>query len=172
MLKENVERALNDQIDAEVGSAWLYFSMAAWFQWKNLPGMANWMRVQGQEELTHAQKFYDFVLARGGRVRLGTIEAPQGEWESPLAAFEAALKHEQWITSRIDDLTVLATEGRDHATRIFLEWFVTEQVEEEASAEEVVQKLRLLGDSGPGLFLLDREMATRTFTPPGPAEGA
>ena len=142
--------------------------MSAYFQSINLPGFANWMRVQTQEELVHAMKFYDFINERGGRVTLQQVEAPPTEWSSPLDVFENAYKHERKVT----DLVSLAFGEGDHATSIFLQWFVTEQVEEEASADEVVQKLKLVGDASGGLFMLDREMGQRVFTPPAAsAEG-
>ena len=166
MLNEKMEKALNDQLNAEMYSSYLYLSMAAYFQSINLSGFSTWMRVQTQEEMVHAMKFYDFINERGGRVALGQIEGPPTEWESPLDAFEAALEHEQKVTGLINTLMDLALEGRDHATQIFLQWFVTEQVEEEDSANEVIQKIKLMGDAQGGLFMIDRELGQRTFTPP------
>jgi len=166
MLSEKMEKALNDQLNAEMYSSYLYLSMAAYFQSINLSGFSTWMRVQTQEEMVHAMKFYDFINERGGRVTLGQIEGPPTEWESPLGAFEAALEHEQKVTGLINTLMDLALEGRDHATQIFLQWFVTEQVEEEDSANEVIQKIKLMGDAQGGLFMIDRELGQRTFTPP------
>jgi ferritin len=172
MLNQKIEAALNKQLNAELYSSYLYLSMSAYFQSTNLPGFANWMRVQAQEELVHAMKFYDFINERGGHVMLQQIEGPPKEWSSPLDAFENAYKHEQKVTGLINDLVNLATGEGDHATNIFLQWFVTEQVEEEASADEVVQKLKLMGDASGGLFMLDREMGQRVFTPPAAsAEG-
>ncbi len=124
------------------------------------------MRVQTQEELVHAMKFYDFINERGGRVTLQKIDSPPTKWASPLNAFESAYKHEQKVTGLINDLVNLAVGEKDHATNIFLQWFVTEQVEEEASADEVVQKLKLVGKDSGGLFMLDGEMGQRVFTPP------
>jgi ferritin len=135
--------------------------MSAYFQTINLLGFANWMRVQAQEELVHAMKFHDFINERNGRVILQQVEAPPTEWSSPLDVFEGAYKHEQKVTGLINDLVNLAVGERDHATNIFLQWFVTEQVEEEASADEVVQKLKLVGDDSSGLFMLDGEMGQR-----------
>lgn len=166
MIKKNIQKALNKQINAELYSAYLYLSMSAYFQSINLAGFANWMRVQALEEMTHADKFYNFIVERGGRVELEAIEAPPKEWASPLAVFENAYKHEQKVTSMINDLVDLAIKEKDHASNIFLQWFVTEQVEEEASADEVVQKLKLAGDKGSGLFMLDGELSKRVFTPP------
>jgi ferritin len=166
MLDKKMETAINNQLNAELYSSYLYLSMSAYFQSINLPGFANWMRVQAQEELVHAMKFYDFINERGGRVTLQQIEGPPTEWSSPIDVFENTYKHEQKVTGLINDLVNLAVEARDHATNIFLQWFVTEQIEEEASADEVVQRLKLVGDAKGGLFMLDREVGQRVFTPP------
>lgn len=166
MISKKMEEALNGQANAEFYSAYLYLSMEAYFESMNLPGFANWMRVQTQEELTHAMKIYDFVNGRGGRVMLKSIAEPQTEWESPLAAFEAAYKHEQFVTGRINDLVNLAIEEKDHATNTFLQWFVNEQVEEESSADQVVQKLKMVESAPGGQLLIDRELGQRVFTPP------
>ena len=170
MIGDKMQEALNGQINAELYSAYLYLSMSAYFKSINLDGFANWMLVQTQEELVHAMKLYDHVNERDGRVLLGPVEGPPTEWESPLAAFEAAHKHEQMITGKINKLVDLAVEDKDHATNNFLQWFVSEQVEEEASANEVVQKLKLMKDAPGGLFMIDRELGQRVFTMP-PAEG-
>jgi ferritin len=170
MIGKKIEDAFNAQINAETHSAYLYWSMAAYFESVNLNGFATWMQAQAQEEMVHATKFYHFLVERGGRVQLTAIEAPATEWDSPLAAFQAAYKHEQYITGRIHDLVELSAAEKDHAAGIFLQWFVSEQVEEEASADEVVQKLTLMADAPGGLFMLDREMGQRTFSPP-PAKG-
>ena len=166
MLDKKMETAINNQLNAELYSSYLYLSMSAYFQSINLPGFATWMRVQAQEELVHAMKFYDFINERGGRVTLQQIEGPPTEWSSPIDVFENTYKHEQKVTGLINDLVNLAVEARDHATNIFLQWFVTEQIEEEASADEVVQRLKLVGDAKGGLFMLDREGGQRVFTPP------
>lgn len=166
MIKEKMQKSLNDQVNAELYSSYLYLSMAAFFESINLKGFANWMRVQTQEELVHAMKFYDFIIERGGNVVLSSIEGPPTEWASPLAVFEHAYKHEQKVTGLINNLVDLATAEQDHATSNFLQWFVAEQVEEEASADEVVQKIKLMGDASGGLFMLDRELAQRVFTHP------
>jgi ferritin len=166
MLSKKMEKALNDQINAETYSAYLYLSMSAYFQSINLKGFGNWMQVQAQEELSHAMKFYEFVHERGGRVTLTPIEAPPSEWDSPLDTFESVLEHEIKVTDLINGLTDLALEERDHATQIFLQWFVTEQVEEVDSASDVVQKIKLIGDASGGLFMLDQELGARTFTAP------
>ncbi len=166
MISKKLEEALNGQINAELYSSYLYLSMSSCFQSINLAGFANWMRAQAQEELVHAMKFYDFVNERGGKVILGPVEGPPSKWDSPLAVFEYTLHHEEKVTAMINDLVNMAIEERDHASNIFLQWFVTEQVEEEASADEVVQKLKLIGDQGNGLFMIDRELAQRVFTMP------
>jgi len=166
MISPKIEKALNEQINAEMFSAYLYLAMVAYFHDKNLGGFANWMTVQNQEETFHAMKFFRYVAERGGRVTLEAIDKPQFEWASPLAAMEAAQKHEAYITGRINDLMNLAIKEKDHASANLLNWFVAEQVEEEDSVNEVVQKLRLLGSDGGGLFMMDRDMATRVFTPP------
>jgi ferritin len=161
-----MQDALNGQINAELYSAYLYLSMSAFYESQDLQGCANWMRVQFQEELAHALKFYDYVNERDGRVILQPVEGPPSEWESPRAPFEAAYQHEQKVSGMINKLADLAIELRDHATYNFLEWFVAEQVEEEATVKGIVQKLKLVGDTGEGIFLVDRELAQRVFTPP------
>ena len=171
MLSKKMEGALNGQINAETYSAYLYLSMSACLQSLNLPGFASWMRVQAREEMAHAMKIYDYVHERGGRVTLQPIEGPPTEWASPLEAFEQAYKHEQKVTGLINDLVSLAVSENDNATNIFLQWFVTEQLEEEASADEVVQKLKLAPDAPDAMFMLDREMAQRVFASPATGEG-
>ena len=166
MIREKIEKALNSQLNAELYSSYLYLSMSSYFSSLNLDGFANWMRVQAQEELMHALKFYDYITERGGRALLATIEAPPAQWDSPLKAFENVYTHEQKVTGLINDLVNMAVSEKDHATTAFLQWFVTEQVEEESSADAVVQKLRLVGDQGSGLLMIDQEMSQRAFTPP------
>ncbi len=170
MLKEKIEKALTKHLNAEIYSSYLYLSMAAYFESINLKGFANWMRVQTQEELVHAMKFYDFIIERGGKVVLTSIEGPRTEWSSPLAVFEHAYEHEQKVTGLINNLVDLSIAEQDHATNNFLQWFVAEQVEEEASADEVVQKIKLMGDASGGLFMLDSELGQRVFTPPAAAQ--
>ena len=170
VLNENLEDALNYQLNAELYSAYLYLSMSAHFESGGLRGFAGWMRAQAQEELAHAMKFYDHINERGGRARMAPIEGPPTEWDSPLAVFEATLEHERKVTGLIGELVNLAVAESDHAANAFLQWFVTEQVEEESSADDVVRKLKLVGDSN-GLFMLDREMGRRVFVAP-PASGA
>jgi ferritin len=161
MLKPKIQDALQTQVGYELSSAHLYLSMSAYFQSVNLKGMADWMKMQAEEERTHGMMIFDHILARGGEVKLGGIDAPQTDWESPLAAFEAAHAHEQMITGRINDLVDLAIAESDHASNAFLQWFVTEQVEEEDSVMEIVEQLRLVGDDRGALFMLDRELGQR-----------
>jgi len=168
MLKKKIEKAFNKQINAETWSAYLYWSMATWFDAQGLKGFANWMRCQAQEEMVHAMKFYTFLHDRGGRVLLGAMEEPPGEWDSALAVFQAAYEHECYVTGRINDLVDLAGAEKDHAAAAFLQWFVTEQVEEEASASEIVQMLEMAGPKGRSLLMLDREVgARRSFSASG-----
>ena len=170
MISKKMEDALNGQVNAELYSAYLYLSMEAYFTSLNLFGFAKWMRVQTQEEMTHAIKIYDFVHQRGGRMVLDAIEKPQSQWKSPLAVFEAVYKHEQKVTGLINELVNLAIREKDHATNSFLKWFVDEQVEEEANADAIVQDLKRVGKASEGLFLMDRELATRRYTPPPAGE--
>ena len=169
MLGEKMEKALNEQINAELFSEYLYLSMSACFESINLPGFAQWMRVQAAEEDAHGMRIYDYIHERGGRVILTALDGPQTEWDSVLAAFEAAYEHECMITGRINDLVALAEEEKDYATRSFLQWFVDEQVEEESSVLTVVDQLKMIGDQPGVLFMLDQKMAARQ---PAPAAGA
>ena len=162
MLSDKMQEALNGQLNAELYSSYLYLSMHAYFKRINLDGFANWMYFQAQEELTHAMKFYDFINQRSGKVRLQQVEAPPWEWDSPLAVFEATLEHEKKVTGRINALVDLALSEHDHATNIFLQWFVSEQVEEEESVAGVLEQLKLMGDAKGGLFMIDRELAKRS----------
>lgn len=161
MISEKMLAAMNAQINAELHSAYIYLSMSAYFEDANLPGFANWMRVQAGEEVEHAMKFFDFINERRGRVLLEPIKAVPTEWASPLAAFEEAFKHEQKVTGLIHKLVGLANTEKDYPSQSFLQWFVDEQVEEEASADAIVQRLKLVGDAGQGLFMLDRECGAR-----------
>lgn len=170
MLSEKMAKALNEQVTAEMYSSYIYLAMAAYFEDQNFPGMAQWMRMQSDEETLHAMKFYDYIIERQGRVKLAAIDAPPVDWDSPLAAFENAFEHEQYISGRINDLVTLALDERDHATNSFLQWFVDEQVEEESSVDAVVQDLRRVADFPAGLFMLDRELGQRTAAPEGEGE--
>ena len=169
MLSPKMQDALNAQVNAEYYSSYLYLSMAAYCEEINFKGLATWFRVQSQEEMIHVMKFFNYVIDRKGRVELKAIEGPPTTWDSPLAAFEAALRHEQHVTGLINRLAGLAISENDYATHTLLEWFITEQVEEEASVDEVAQKLKLIGGDGGGLFMIDQELAQRVFTPPAAA---
>ncbi len=166
MLDERMEEALNFQFNRELYSGYLYLAMAAYFEDQDLPGFANWMRIQAQEELSHAMKFYDYIVRRGGRAVMADIEAPQNEWESATATFEHVYEHEQMVTGLIHKLVDLALELSDHATNNFLQWFVAEQVEEEESASGVLQKVKMAGESKSSLYMLDQELSQRIFHPP------
>ena len=166
MISKNMEKALNEQVNAELYSAYLYLSMEAYFKAQNLNGFANWMRVQTQEEVSHAMKIYEFINERGGRIILKAIEGPETEWDSALNVFNAVYEHEQIVTGLINNLVDLAIKEKDHATNSFLQWFVNEQVEEEASADGIVQQLKIMEQAPGGMFMLDRELGQRVFTPP------
>ena len=171
MISKTMEKALNGQLNAETYSAYLYWAMSAALERMDLPGFANWMRVQAQEEMTHAIKFYNHIIGRGGTVRMGRIDAPQGQFKDVDAIFKAALEHEQLVTSLIHKLVDLAAKEKDHAVNMFLQWFVNEQVEEEANAEKVIARLKMCKGSTGALYMLDKEMGARVFTPPAaPAE--
>jgi len=161
MLSKKMLDALNKQVNAELYSSYLYQAMSAHFSAENLKGMARWMALQAQEEHGHAMKIYNFILERGSRVALAAIDAPPASWKSPLAAFEAAYKHEVQVTKAIDGLVKLARAENDNATEVMLQWFVTEQVEEEAQTSEIVQSLKLIGDSPGPLFMYDSVLGRR-----------
>lgn len=166
MLSAKMQKALNDQLNFEYFSAYIYFSMSAHFEAKGLKGCANWMRIQYQEELTHVDKFFDYILERGGKVTLAQIDKPANTWKANVSPFQDALKHEQKVTARINKLVDMARSEKDHATENFLQWFVAEQVEEEASVGEIVDQIKLAGESGGGMFMVDKELSARVFTPP------
>jgi ferritin len=161
MLKPNVQDALNAQINAELASSYLYLAMAAHFESRNFRGLAAWMQVQAREEHGHAMKIFAQVLERGGRVTLKAIEAPKAEWASVLEVFEDAYRHECKVTGLIHGLLKLAIAETDFASQAFLQWFVTEQVEEEAQTLAIVEKLKMMGDGNIGLFILDAELGKR-----------
>ncbi len=161
MLSSVVQDAMNQQVNAELYSAYLYLSMAANFEGENLRGMAHWMQVQAREEAGHALKFFKYITERGGRVTLTAIAAPPTKWGSPQAVFEAVYTHECHVTGLINKLVELAGTEKDHASGVFLQWFVNEQVEEEANASEILHQLKMLGDSKQGLFMLDRQLSQR-----------
>ena len=161
MLGKVVQDAMNEQIKNELYSAYQYLSMAAYCESENLPGFAHWMRAQFREETEHAMKFYDFILDRNGRVVLQAIDQPVVEFGSPLEVFQHALEHERRVTVMINDLYGLAVRENDYASQTFLQWFVTEQVEEEKNTGDVVETLKMVGDKSEALFLLDRELGQR-----------
>jgi len=162
MIKDSVRDAINAQMNREFYSASLYLAMAAYFESMTLKGFSAWMQVQAKEELAHGMKFYHYLVEQGARIRIAAMEAPRGEWGTPLEAFEHALGHEQKVTARIHELMELAMKERDHATIGFLGWFVKEQVEEEANATEIVSKLQLAAAGGAAvLYLLDHELGKR-----------
>ncbi len=161
MIAEKMQTAISEQIGEELASAYLYLSMAGYFESLSLAGMAHWMKMQAVEEMLHAMRFFDHVTGRSGRVSLPAVGQPQRDWDSPLAAFQDAYKHEQYITGRIDALVDLAVAGRDHAAQAMLQWFVTEQIEEEASTSRIADALKRVGGAGEGLLMLDRELALR-----------
>ena len=165
MINKRVEEELNKQLNAEFYSAYLYLSMSAYCADNNLAGFSHWMRMQFEEEQAHAMKFFQYILDRGGNVKLQEIEKPQHEWNGIIDVFEHTLRHEQHVTSMINDLVNVAMEERDHATVNLLQWYVSEQVEEEATVSDLLDQLRLIEGKGPGLFMLDREAKLRTNTP-------
>ncbi|MBN1553060.1 ferritin [bacterium] len=162
MTNKKMISALNGQIKEELYSSYLYLAMSAYFESENLTGFANWMRVQAQEEISHAMKFYHYIFEREGDVELQALEKPPKSWKSTLDAMQDAYKHEQKISQMIDKLVDLAVKEKDHATSAFLQWFVNEQVEEEASVNAIVQQLKLIGDQRGGLFMLNRELGSRS----------
>ena len=163
MLKEKMQNALNEQINKELYSSYLYLSMSAYAQTLGLPGVANWMKIQAKEELTHANKFFDYIHERNGRVMLKAIDAVDTEFGSVIELFEKVLHHEEYVTSLINNLMDISIELSDHATRSMLMWFVDEQVEEEAAVQEIIDKLKMVEGKGQGLFMIDKELAARVF---------
>ena len=164
MINSKVEGALNDQIRKEFYSSYLYLSMAARFESMNLKGFAHWMQVQASEETKHGMKIYGHVNERGGKVTLQPIEAPPSNWKSAKEMFTEAYQHEQKVTASINKIVQLARTEKDNATEVFLQWFVNEQVEEEASTNEIARKLQLIGDNPPALVMLDEELRKRPST--------
>lgn len=165
MIVPEVENALNKQLNSEIYSSYLYVSMAAQCKADDLDGFAAWLEAQAQEEMIHAAKFYNFIIQRGGRVKLAGIDGPQVEWETPLAVIEDTLAHEQKVSAMINDLMEITIAQKDHATQIFLQWFVTEQVEEEESVGMVLAKIKRVKDSAQGMYLLDQELGQRQPEP-------
>ena len=165
MISKKLQKAINEQINFEMFSSYLYLSMSANLDSMGLKGGSNWMRVQAQEELGHIMKFYDHMLERKATIELLQIDKPQGSWDSVLEAFSDALKHEEIVTKRINALADLAIKESDHATLNFLQWFIAEQVEEEANVSDVIDKLNLVGNSTEGLFQVDKELGLRVYVP-------
>ena len=166
MLTKKLEKELNKQLNAELDAAYLYLSMSAYLASNNLPGFSNWMKVQFEEEQFHALKFYNYIIERGGNVTLTAIDTPKNKWKDIVDVFEDTLAHEEKITSLINNLVDIAMQEKDHATVNMLQWYVAEQVEEEAGVSEILDQLKLIGGKGSGMFMLDREMKQRIFTPP------
>ncbi len=169
-MNSKVQKAINDQINAELWSAYLYLSMSADFAAKGYPGFSNWMMVQFKEEQDHALKFFNYVIQRGGEVELKPIEKVQQSWDTPLKAMEDTLAHEQKVTALINGIYKIAQEENDYATQSFLQWFIDEQVEEEDSARNLIDALKRVGDKGPGAYMLDKELASRVYVPLATAE--
>jgi len=163
MINEKIEKSINDQINKEFYSAYLYLSMSAYCDSINLPGFANWLKVQYQEEVTHALKFYSYLIERGGKVMLKSIDNPKTEWSSPVEIFKDTLEHEQFVTRSINNIYELSYQEKDFATISFLQWFINEQVEEEASASLILEQVKRVENSNNGLFMLDKELAQRIF---------
>jgi ferritin len=161
MISKKIEGALNQQMNFELHAGYAYLSMSAYFDSINLEGFAHWMRLQAQEELGHAMKLFDYVLSREGTVKLTAVKAPPPTWKSPLAACQDGLKAERVNTGQINDIMELAFAAKDHATRVFLQWFVDEQVEEEATASKLVEKVKSVKDSKGAMFILDQELGRR-----------
>jgi ferritin len=161
MLSDTLYKLLNDQINHEHYSSYLYLSMAAYFEARNFSGFAHWMKVQSEEEYEHGMKFFEFIQDRGGAVSLGAIAAPPIEWSSPAALFDEVLKHEQKVTSLINAIYAQALKENDFPTQVMLHWFINEQVEEEKNAQQIVDQLKMVGDSLQGLMMLDRALGKR-----------
>jgi ferritin len=166
MLTKKMEEALNGQINNEMYSAYLYSAMSADCSFKGLKGFANWFMVQYHEEMLHAMKLYEYVIKMGGKVRLLAIKEPPTAFKSPMDMFEKTLAHEQFITKCIGDLVELSKKEKDHASEVFLQWYVTEQTEEEENDNDIIAQLKLIGSDTAALFLLDKDMAARMTTVP------
>jgi ferritin len=161
MISKTIQDAFNDQISKEIYSAYIYLAMSSYFQNSNLPGCAHWMRSQYNEELGHALKLFDYVHAREGKVTLFAIPQPKTEFSSPLAVFQQALEHEREVTRMINNLYALTQKENDYASQIELQWFITEQVEEEKSAGGIVEQLKMIGDNKSNLIYIDRQLGMR-----------
>ena len=166
MLNKNVEKALNEQINREMYSAYLYMAMSSSCTQKGLKGFANWFMVQYHEEMLHAMKLYEYVHLHGGQVTFKALAQPPADFDSPLDMFKKTLEHERFITQSINELMEVAIKSKDHATQIFLQWYVTEQVEEESNDNDIIGQLTVVGKDAQGLLLLDRELGARMTTVP------
>lgn len=171
MINEAVSKVLQEQLNKEFYSAYLYLSMSAYFSDKGLLGFANYMRVQAQEEQVHAKFIYDFLISRNERVILTAIDAPPNHWESPLHVMEESLQHEIYVTSLINNIINVAEEVKDRATVSYMYWFIDEQVEEEASAKTIIDALKFIGEDKAALYMLDQELGKRTFSEPSTQPG-
>lgn len=174
MINDKVGQILNVQINKEFYSAYLYLSMSAYFSDIGLLGFANWMRIQAQEEQAHGMLIYDFLIDRGWKITLSAVETPTNDWKNPLQVLEEVLKHEVYVTGLINNIVSVAEEAKDRATMSYMNWFVDEQVEEESNAQDIISKLKLIGDDKSALYLLDKDLAARVFVQPmiKPAAGA
>lgn len=161
MLSEKMEAALNDQINKEIFSAYLYLAMSAYAAREGFSGAATWLKMQHDEEMEHMQKFFDYVVARGGKVYLSAVDEPRSDYSSLLDVFKQVLEHEQLVTASINELTALSMELKDFATNTLLQWFISEQVEEEDTAGDIVHRLELVGNDGRGLLMLDEQLGAR-----------
>ncbi len=170
MLSKKMAEALNEQINKEMYSAYLYLSISVYADFKGLQGFANWYRVQYQEEMDHAMRIYTYVQEQGAQVKLKAIDEPPNDFGTPLQMVEKTLKHEQFVTQLINNLVDLAMKEKDHASQIFLQWFVSEQVEEESNVNEILDKIKLAGQEGNGIFMVDKELAARVYKPPSKSE--
>lgn len=171
MLSEKLTKAINDQINAEFWSGYLYLSMSMHFAHEGYNGIANWFAVQFKEEQAHATIFMNYLNSRDAKVELKPIEAVETAWESPLAAFAATLAHEQKVTAMINNLQSLAIEDKDYASQTRLQWFIDEQIEEEENARTFIDTIKKIGDNGYGLYMFDKELAARTYVTPAPLAG-
>jgi ferritin len=166
MITDKMAQALNEQINAELYSAYLYLAMASWASTQGMRGASNWFFIQSREEMTHVWRFYDYINSQGCQVILDAVEKPPAAFTSLAHAFDETLAHEKMVTGRINDLVGTAREENDNATAIFLQWYVTEQVEEEESVGEIIDQLKLAGNEGGGLLMIDRELGARVFNMP------
>lgn len=171
MLKESVLNKLNNQLNGELYSAYLYYAMTAYFESINLKGFSNWMRIQAQEELAHTHRIFAYINNKGERAKFEAVPEPPQDWSSPLECMEDTYKHECDISERINECVSLALKENDHSTNTMMQWFVAEQVEEESTVDDIVQKLKLIADNPSGLYMLDNEMGQRTFQADAATEG-